>query len=519
MTYTDKNSGKPAICDKAKDYNRYWQERSRYRPLGNYTPVPENYNLSDQSFQFQEDYKKWPWANDPCNVLFNEKDGLYYSWIMSRPESKEGRADPAFTDWVEMVSEDCVNWRQTEIRLQRGVHITLPLGFGGKTCFAGGSAWIDKTNRFGYGEGAVLFLVSLLLPCMIHGIMGLPQSVGLFVAPKGLGTPIEKRHSRFIFRKAAELTDWRDTRMQWDAENSQLLFAISNHNKVQIYGNKTKNIADFKLLQSFDTGYESGIECPDFRPITDSSTGEKHWLLTVCKQNPGQGLSKPEQTVFYYLGKWDGKRFMPSSSAVLEYGYDFYAPSVSEPRQDSDAKILHMRGYLGNWAYNKGLSRPQRGFNGGCWEDRELYVENGAVKIRPLLPVGGLPAQPEPPAEIKPVWVRAALAPSAEKSAYVLHWSEGDTLVLNLGTHITFDTRGSGSVVVPGKPFALLPLSATEEEKLEIFINGCCVSFYIGGKQAGFQIYPRGVFTGLHYVAGAERIQSVEYRDVTSLFL
>lgn len=516
MTTETVNAGKQTA---AGAYNAYWQEKSAYRPLGNYTPVPADFDIKDSSFQFSDNLADWPWANDPCNVLYNEKDGLYYSWILYRDKEGTGLFS---SDWMEMVSEDCINWRQTEKRLEGGVHAKrLPTREG--VTFMGGSAWIDKKNRFGFGAGAVLFFVSMM-PCRIGLELGGIQAVALFVAPGGLGTPVDTSKSRFIFHISQALTDWRDTRLQWDEDNNQLIFAISNHSKVQFYVNASDNISAFKKIQVFDTGYLIGIECPDFRPILDSASGEKYWLLTVCKQNPDGGIiaraETSQQTVLWYLGRWNGAQFTPFNSGILEYGHDFYAPSVSEPRQSNNPYSLIMRGYLGNWGYIPDALKtmPVKGFAGGSFEDREIYVEDGVAKVRPLIKTDKLIVRGIPPVKSVPTWMKVKFSALAgrDSSTYALQWDSGDMVALDMASAVMFDISKSGAAALPGKSFAPMPLGNAGE--MEIFLNGSCLSFYANGKQACFQIFPRGKLTGLKYVKGARKVENVKYYDMSPLF-
>lgn len=502
-------------------YNDYWRSRSRYRPLGNYTPVPPEFNLADGDFQFSPSFGEWPWANDPCAAVYNEADGLYYSWMLYRDKTADGFP----TDWIEMVSEDCINWRQTEKRLARGVHAKSPwAGEDRNVSFMGGSVWVDKENRFGYGANAAIFMVSMN-HCVINGVRGYDQSVGCFIAPDGLGAPIDEEQSFLLFTENPTGTDWRDTRMQWDEENKQLLFVISNHGNVQFYANKTGNLRKFSRLQIFDTSYPSGIECPEFHPILDAVTKRKYWLLVVAKQNPQGGLAAPQQTVLWFLGRWNGRKFTPENSGVLEYGHDFYAQSVSAPRQEDNPEFLLLRGYLGNWGYNQEpYNWPQIGFMGGCWEDRRLYVENGAVKARPHIDLCGEELNLCRPVDgALPIWIKAKIKPASSDSragdsgVYELQWRGGDKVVITADSTIRFDIGKSGALILPGKVFAPMPAPAQEEE-LDIFINGCCLSFYIGGLQASFQIFPRGDFAGLSHIHGDERITEVKYYDISRVF-
>lgn len=509
------NAVKPACAVKpVGSYNKYWQEKSRYRPIGNYTPVPADFDLENRSFNFSDNRGDWPWTNDPCSVLYNEKDGLYYSWMLYRDKTSNGLEG---TDWMEMVSKDCINWQQTEKRLIGGVH-AQPL-LKNTVTFMGGSAWVDKENRFGFGAGAVLFMVSMLL-CRIGKELGSTQSVALFVAPGGLGTPVDTSKSRFIFHISQRLTDWRDPRMQWDADNSQLIFAISNHDNIMFYVNKTTDINRFELTQTLASGYDIGIECPDFRPVIDSATGEKYWLLIASKQSPNAGMQNgimnPRQTILWYLGRWNGKAFTPLNRGVLEYGHDFYAQSVSEPTQNDNPYSFVMRGYLGNWSYTPKAAMPQKGFLGGCFEDRQVYVEDGIVKVRPLIKTDGIPALGVPPLKTAPTWIKAKLADTKEGGLYALQWDSGDSVALDIASAIRFDTSKSGDFVLPGKGFAPLPVGNAAE--MELFLNGCCLSVYVNGKQAGFQIFPRGRFTGLKRLSGAAKVKTVTYYDMSRLF-
>lgn len=449
-SYQEKNENVHGLS-----YSQFWQLQSKFRPLYPYTPVTLDVpiELSSDNDDYihgipQENDKGinyglfhtplvFPWMNDPTNILYNPDTRLYHRWGLYR-------SDGGFnSSWVEHVAPSINGpWEQTRNALPKawlndGTENGSTLHAG----WTGGSAFIDWNGVFGYGPGALIFMVSLSGSGTYNGESFTDQSVAWAYAPapigctNGLGAPIQKGGMIFpknqtITADLPEGTDWRDCRVVYDCAHNQFVMAISNHNKIQFWhcdiakgcnntccchsdavksGNNTccchnpkqyrANIRDWKYLSTFDTGFDIGVECPAFAKIKDSKTGKEVWTLTCGKQIPG-GVN-PEQSVRIWVGSWDGTEFTPiknltsdatvTGACQIEYGAESYAPAMNDPYGydgqrpllPSVPDTLYWSTYLGNWSESV-WDNPAYAYAGGTWEVRGLHLENLVPMAFPL---------------------------------------------------------------------------------------------------------------------------------------
>lgn len=112
-------------------------------------------------------------------------------------------------------------------------------------------------------------------------------------------------------------------------------------------------------------------ECPLLVPF------EGQWLLMVSVQLPGE--SGPLcRRVMWYVGDFDGTRFVATAEGLVDGGDVFYAPAVTEA---PDGRILL-------WAWLQ-ESRATRGRTTSDWAGafslpRELAIEKGALRTVPI---------------------------------------------------------------------------------------------------------------------------------------
>lgn len=158
--------------------------------------------------------------------------------------------------------------------------------------------------------------------------------------------------------------------------------ALSHRGKILLYTSPDLYRWDYKgvfLEGRKEMGYM--WECPDF-----FETAEKDVLIF----SP-QGL-KPTQYEFenvhnagYYLGEadWEAARFRPESAFMeLDRGFDFYAPQTFE--DETGRRILWGWMGLGDTGPEYVNPTTQRGWQHAMTLPRELTVENGELRQRPL---------------------------------------------------------------------------------------------------------------------------------------
>ena len=117
-----------------------------------------------------------------------------------------------------------------------------------------------------------------------------------------------------------------------------------------------------------DLGAHGGVwECPDLFPLNHN--GKKIWVLVV-NINPG-GPNKGSATQ-YFLGDFDGNRFIPNSTETkwLDYGPDEYAGITWS--NTGNRKIFI--GWMSNWMYANLV--PSVKWRNAMTVPRELHLKN-----------------------------------------------------------------------------------------------------------------------------------------------
>lgn len=555
-------------------FNRFWQLQSKYRPIYPYTPVgldmPTHLSPDNDEFIYgvpQENQQGFnygllntplvfPWMNDPTNILYNPDTKMYHRWGLYR-------SDGGFnSSWVEHIAPSLHGpWKQTQNALPKAwLNDGMENGTKLHAGWTGGSTIIDWNGVWGYGQGTVFFIVSLSGSGIYNGQPFTDQSIAWAYAPapkgktNGLGAKVYKggmifAENQTISEEFPNGTDWRDCRVVYDLDNKQFVMAISNHNKIQFWCCKISrsemrdhaDIRNWQHTSTFDTGYDTGIECPALNKIKDSKTGSIVWTLVCGKQIPGG--KDLRQSVLTWVGSWDGKKFFPAKSLTsdatdtgacqLDYGSECYAPAINDPygydgqrpTLPSAPDSLYWSTYLGNWAEIV-WNNPAYGYAGGTWEVRGLNIKQEVPVGFPLPIYLNVDYQQAVNLHTGPIKYNISNATKHWTSRLTMHksdqltrldivytWSNGNYITISWKNNAwTIDRQKSGLFTFPDTSNNPMPnFWGNGWSDLIIHYDNSQFVFWdiINGRVASFWIFPEDLY------GQGDQVKSIELKSVT----
>jgi sucrose-6-phosphate hydrolase SacC (GH32 family) len=235
------------------------------------------------------------WMNDPNGMVFYQ--GEYHLFYQYNPFGDKW----GHMSWGHAVSPDLVHWQ----------HLPLALAEEGGVMIFSGSAVVDWKNSSGFGQDGKPPLVAIYTG--YHTTNHLQSQYIAYSNDRGrtwtkyAGNPVINRNS----------TDFRDPKVQWyaPAKSWVMTVSLSAEHKVCFYG--SDNLKDWKLLSQFGpAGATAGVwECPDLFELPIEGSHEHRWVLAV-NMNPGSiaGGSGGQ----YFIGQFDGTRFLPDPDSILQ---------------------------------------------------------------------------------------------------------------------------------------------------------------------------------------------------------
>lgn len=296
------------------------------------------------------------WMNDPNGMFY--KDGVYHLYYQYNPYGSTW----GNMHWGHSTSTDLVNWKDEGVALS-------PDAWG--TIFSG-SCVVDKDNTAGFGEGAVIAFYTSAKPT----VWGDCQTQSMAYSTDN-GYTFTKYEANPVLM--SNLRDFRDPKVFWYAPGKHWVMILAAGQEMQIYN--SKNLKDWTYASSFGLrhGAHGGVwECPDLVELPVEGTKEKKWLL-ICNINPGGPFGG--SAAQYFVGKFDGKKFINESPTVtkwLDWGKDNYATVTWSGVSDRCVAL----GWMSNWQYQAQLPMKQyRGFN-TLPRELALYEENGETLVK-----------------------------------------------------------------------------------------------------------------------------------------
>ncbi len=295
------------------------------------------------------------WKNDPQRPIYLDGEYLYY--YLYNADYIEGGPGTA---WRLTTTRDHVSFRD------RGVAIPKNTNANGD-CWSG-SLVVDETNTAGYGEGAVIAIVT-------QAPQG-RQAQFLWYSTDG-GRSFRAGGTSPVLPNPGQ-PDFRDPKVIWDEDRSRWFLANAEGQRIGFY--VSADLKSWRRVGEFARSDIGLLECPDiFRMSADDGTS--HWVLGVSGNGKGRGLPA---TYAYWTGAFDGTAFVPDRDEPqwLDYGFDFYG-AVTYPHHDDsgaeDPSLRRVIGWANFWDYPHNTpTLVSDGYNGDDMIVREVRLRSGS---------------------------------------------------------------------------------------------------------------------------------------------
>ncbi len=318
------------------------------------------------------------WMNDPNGMVYY--DGEYHLFYQYNPHGDRW----GHMSWGHAVSRDLVHWQ----------HLPLALAEEDGVMIFSGSAVVDWSNTSGFGDGRRPPLVAIYTG---HHT-GKPLQNQYVAYSNDRGRTWTKHAGNPVLDIGAK--DFRDPKVFWHEGTGQWVMVIAwpVERKVRFYG--SPDLKAWTHLDDFGpAGSTQGIwECPDLLPIPvegrRGTTVGRKWLLIV---NVGSGTPAGGSGCQYFVGDFDGKRFVPEPGPAngvpgagrwADHGPDFYAAVSWSGIPRGDGRRLWL-GWMSNWEYAQEV--PTSPWRSAMTVPRELRLRSdGALHRLVQLPVDEL---------------------------------------------------------------------------------------------------------------------------------
>jgi fructan beta-fructosidase len=217
-----------------------------------------------------------------------------------------------YLNWGSARSTDFVHWKLTEYGKERNSFFMgsrskgqaiqrKPQVLGGIS----GTVVVDWKNTSGFG-------VHDVPPLVVHQITNIAYSNDTARTWIRYEKPAVIENSSGTFRDAK--TFWYEPEKQWI-----MVLGWADIQKVKFFS--SKDLKDWKYMSEFGPwgAVKGEWECVDFFPLpVDGDSSHMKWILTVSLQ-PSNGQ--------YFIGDFDGKRFVLDRESINALTYDPYFPA------------------------------------------------------------------------------------------------------------------------------------------------------------------------------------------------
>jgi fructan beta-fructosidase len=388
------------------------------------------------------------WLNDPNGLVYF--DGEYHLFYQHHPHSMVWGP----MHWGHAVSADLVNWRHLPIAL-------FPDSFG---MIFSGSAVVDWTNAAGFGEKALVAIFTYNKD--YRETQNLAYSLDR-------GRTWTKYAGNPVIPAPQPLSDCRDPKVFWHKDHWVMLLAA----KDKILFLTSTDLKDWNQSGIFGGGYgsTSGVwETPDLFELRVDDGAETRWVLTV---GVGDGAPAGGSGTQYFIGQFDGQRFIPDESRDTvrwaDFGADFYAAQSWNEEPNGRRLIV---GWMSNWQY--AAHAPTSGWRGSLSLIRELSLTRSAGEI--CLVQKPLPELQSLRQNHLQLW-KLMMQPRENLLAGV----EATALEIHTVFEVTEETDSFGFRVRVGQnEFAEIRYSAHEKELTVDRTRAGCVNFKAGFARA-----------------------------------
>lgn len=307
--------------------------REKYRPVYHFSPA-------------------YGWMNDPNGMFY--KDGVYHLFYQHNPYgSMWGNMH-----WGHATSTDLVTWEH------HGDAIS-PDALG--TIFSG-SCVVDKDNTAGFGAGAVIAFYTSASDRQVQSMAYSLDNGKTF-----------KKYARNPILTSTQ-RDFRDPKVIWHEDTKKWIMVLAVGQEMEIYS--SADLKSWTLESKFGEGQgaHGGVwECPDLLELPVEGTELKKWVL-VCNLNPGGPFGG--SATQYFVGTFDGKRFVNESPAVtkwMDWGKDHYATVTWSDAPDNRRIAI---AWMSNWQYANDVPTSQYRSPNSVPRDLSLFTVDGETYLQ-----------------------------------------------------------------------------------------------------------------------------------------
>lgn len=295
------------------------------------------------------------WLNDPNGLVFY--DGLYHLFFQNNPYGNVW----GNMSWGHATSTDLLHWTEHPVAIACDE---------AEDIFSG-SVVVDHGNTSGFGAADEPALVAIYTSAYKAASEHCGTQAQSLAYSTDAGMTWRKYEANPILtRNSAHFRDPKVFRYQGDQGACWVMVAVeAQHQKVVFY--RSDDLKTWDFVSDFGpANADAGEwECPDLFPLAvDGDPDNIKWVLIV-NTNPGAvaGGSGGQ----YFIGHFDGERFLPDTGTVvaptglsslpgpemaaalqqclwLDWGRDCYA-SVSFSNAPDDRRIII--GWMNNWDY------------------------------------------------------------------------------------------------------------------------------------------------------------------------
>jgi len=283
------------------------------------------------------------WTNDPNGLVYFH--GEYHLFFQFNPFGDVW----GHMSWGHAVSTDLLHWKELPVAIPEK---------DGEMVFTG-SVVVDRKNTSGFCAAGK--------ECLVAVYTGYRKSEKETRQVQDIAYSLDDGRTWTRYSKNPvldlQMEDFRDPSVFWEERTGQWVMAVSlpKEHKIRLYG--SADLKQWTLMSEFGPAgnVEGDWECPDLLRVPEEDGRGSVWALKVGL-NPGapQGGSGEQ----YFLGEFDGKKFVQSSAAgshgLTNYGKDDYCAISFNGLAVTEKPVLI--GWMNNWEYAaKVPTSPWRG--------------------------------------------------------------------------------------------------------------------------------------------------------------
>ncbi|WP_173917568.1 glycoside hydrolase family 32 protein [Halobacillus sp. Marseille-Q1614] len=278
------------------------------------------------------------WKNDPQKPIY--LDGKYHYYYLYNGDYPSGNG----TEWRHAVSKDLIHWKD------EGVAIPKYTNENGDPW--SGSVVVDKNNTAGFGEDAVVAIVTQ------PSANGKQEQYLWYSTDKGQ-TFNSYSDEPVMANPGAE--DFRDPKIIWDKNTEKWVLLMAEGTKIGFY--ESENLKDWNYTGGFQTEDIGLVECPDLYMMR-ADDGTLKWVLGASAN--GKSIGKPN-TYAYWTGEYNGQEFIADNENPkwLDYGFDWYGGvTFADGTSEDKLSYRYALAWMNNWDYANNTPTMNEGFNG-----------------------------------------------------------------------------------------------------------------------------------------------------------